>query len=121
TPGSYILHTQPNGGNQGNMAYQAVEVTGNHLDGIVLAAAPGTDIPGSIKIEDAAAPIELPNVNINLRATFPMGTAPRGKAGSDLRFTLKNVMPMHHIVNVSGVPETGFVNSIPYAGPDLTA
>ena len=121
TPGSYILHTQPNGGNQGNMAYQAVEVTGNHLDGIVLAAAPGTDIPGSIKIEDAAAPIELPNVNVNLRATFPMGNAPRGKAGSDLRFTLKNVMPMHYIVNVSGVPDTCFVKSIRYGGLDVPA
>jgi hypothetical protein len=120
-PGSYILHTQPNGPNQGNMAFQTIEVTGNHIDGIVLAASPGTDIPGSVKLEDATAPIEMPNLNINLRPTFPLGGAPRAKAAADLKFTLKNVAPMRYIISVSGVPETCYVKSIRYGGLDMPA
>jgi hypothetical protein len=119
TPGSYILHTEPRGGNQQMVAYLPVEVTGNHVDGVVLSVVPGSDIPFSVKMEDAKAPVALANVSVNLQPMFPMGGAPRAKAGDAGKAVLKNVVPMRYRVSVSGVPEGSFVKSLQYGGLDI--
>jgi hypothetical protein len=48
-----------------------------------------------------------------------IGGAPRAKAGSDLKFTLKSVAPMHYSVSVGGVPDNCFVKSIRYGGQEV--
>ena len=119
TPGSYILHTEPRGPNQPGMAYQTLEVR-NHVEGVVLSVAPGMEIPGSVKLEDAQSPIELPNVTVNLQPQIPIGAPPRAKAaGEGLKFALKNVAPVRYRVSVSGVPETCFVKAIRFGGVEV--
>jgi 5-hydroxyisourate hydrolase-like protein (transthyretin family) len=119
SPGSYIVHTEPRGGpNQSGMAYQALQVT-NHVDGVVLNVAPGMEISGSVKLEDAAAPIELTNVTVNLQPQIPIGPPPRAKADAGMKFTLRNVAPVRYRISVSGVPETCFVKAIRFGGVDV--
>ena len=81
--------------------------------------APGTDIPGSVKVEDSTKPVELPNLTVNLQPTLPVGMSPRAKAGEGMKFTLKNVPPLHYRVYVNGVPEGCFVKSIRYGGTEM--
>jgi protocatechuate 3,4-dioxygenase beta subunit len=117
-PGSYILFTQGGGANQ-PMGLLPVEVGRRHVDNVVLTVPAGADLPGSVKIEGAAAEMTAPNLSINLRPAIPMGAAPRAKAAADLTFTLKNVSPMHYSVNVSGLPDGCYVKSIRYAGQEV--
>ncbi len=118
-PGSYVVHAQLGNGNQGTVAFQEVQVSNNHVDGVVLTVAPGNDVPGAIKVEDAAAPLNTPNLSVFLRPSTPMGGAPRARVGDDLKFTLKNVAPLHYSISVSGVPDTCFVKSIRYGGQEV--
>ena len=114
--GSYILHAQIGNGNQQAVAFQEVNLTSQHLDGVVLSISGGNDLQGSIKIEDSTAPIPMPNLNLYLRPTLPVGVAPRAKVGDDLKFMLKNVMPLHYTVSVAGVPDSCYVKTIRFGG-----
>jgi hypothetical protein len=118
-PGSYILHTQPRGNNQQGIAYMPIEVVANHVDNVVLSPVPGSDVSGSVKVEDAGPSLQITNVSVNLQPSFPMGGAPRAKAGPDLKFTLKGVAPMHYRVYVNGLPEGCYIKSIRYGGIEV--
>jgi carboxypeptidase family protein len=114
--GSYILYAQMGGR---AMAYQPIEVRGNHVDNLVLNLATGGDVTGTLKVVDANGPIELPNVSVMLRPDAQFAGPPRGKVENGVA-TIKNVLPMHYTVMVSGVPETCFVKSIRYGGQEMT-
>jgi uncharacterized GH25 family protein len=116
SPGSYVLHAQMGNGNQQAVAFQEVQVGTQHIDGVVLAVAGGNDIPGTVKVEDATAAVPMPNLSVFLLPAIPIGAPARAKAADDLKFTLKNVPPLHYKVSVSGVPDTCFVKSIRYGG-----
>jgi hypothetical protein len=49
-----------------------------------------------------------------------VGAQFRAKAADGLKFTLKNVAPLHYRVYVNGVPEGCFVKSIRYGGTDVS-
>jgi hypothetical protein len=115
-PGSYVLHAQMGNGNQQAVAFQEVQVGTQHVEGVVLAVATGNDVPGTVKVEDATAPVAMPNLSVYLRPDLPIGAAGRAKAGDDQKFTIKNVAPLHYKVSVSGVPDTCYVKSIRYGG-----
>lgn len=120
--GQYLAHAQTQGGAQQQyVATAQVDVIGSHADGVVLRMATGGDVQGSIKVIEAAAPIETKNLQVSLRPVGFGGQAPRARAGEDLKFTLKSVPPIRYAVNVSGYPDTCFVKSIQYAGADVTA
>ena len=121
TPGSYVVHAQTGSNNQPAIAFQDVRVSNSHVDNLVLTVEPGNDVQGTVKIEDATAPVDVPNLSVFLRTSMPltMGGPPRGKAGSDLKFTLKSVAPLQYTVSVSGVPDNCFVKSIRYAGQEV--
>ena len=61
------------------MGLMPIEVGRRHLDNVVLTVPAGTDLPGSIKIEGAAAEMTAPNLSINLRPAVQMGAAPRSQ------------------------------------------
>jgi uncharacterized protein (DUF2141 family) len=117
-PGQYLAHAQTQMGGQQYMAVAPVDVIGNHVEGVVLNMAGGRDVQGSIKVVDAAAPAELPNVQVALRPVGFNGATPRARA-SDLKFTLKGVNSIRYTVNVSGFPDTYYVKSIQYGGADM--
>jgi protocatechuate 3,4-dioxygenase beta subunit len=116
--GSYIVYAQTGGG-QRAMAYQPIEVRGNHVDGLVLNLSTGGDVTATVKVVDATAPVDLPNVGVTLRPDAQFAGPPRGKLTEGV-VTIKNVLPMHYSVSVNGLPDTCFVKSIRYAGQDLT-
>src|SRR5262249_27541890 len=74
---------------------------------------------GSVKVLDAAAPVEIKNLSVNLRPVGFGGQAPRARVDEGLKFTLKSVPPIQYAVSVSGYPDTCFVKSIQYAGADV--
>jgi hypothetical protein len=118
-PGSYIAHAQFGGGQSQYMASQPVEVA-NHVEGMVLTLAGGSDVPGSIKLEDATTTVDLQKISVNLRPTgFMNGGAPRSKVGEDLKFTFKNVAPLSFAINVGGIPDNCYVKSIRYGGQEV--
>ncbi|SPE30945.1 conserved exported hypothetical protein [Candidatus Sulfopaludibacter sp. SbA6] len=123
TPGSYVLYAQPGNGIQPSVAYQDVLVS-NHVDGVVLTFAPGNDVQGTVKVEDATAPVNVSNLSVGLRTNtampaMPLLGAPRVKVGSDLKFTLRSVAPLHYTVSVAGAPDNCFVKSIKFGGQDV--
>lgn len=118
-PGSYVVHAQLGNGNQGTVAFQEVQVGNGHVDNLMLTVAPGNDVQGTIKVEGATAPVSAPNLSVFLRPSTPIGNAPRGKAGDDLRFVLKSVAPLHYAISVSGLPEGCYVKSIRYGGQEV--
>lgn len=128
TPGSYVLYAQPGNPGQPSVAFQDVLVSGNHVDGVVLTLAPGNDVQGTVKIEDATAPVNVANLSVGLRTNTvipvsagggPVAGASRVTVGSDLKFTLKNVAPLHYTVSVLGAPDNCFVKSIRFGGEEV--
>jgi uncharacterized surface anchored protein len=119
--GSYILHGQVQNGGQVWAAAQPLQVTGNHVDGIVLNLASGGDVQGIVKLTDATAPVDLGNVNVMLRPVGFNGLAPpRGRVGDDLKFTLKSVPPVKFAVTVNGYGNTCYLKSVQYNGSEVT-
>jgi hypothetical protein len=121
-PGSYFVFTQGGGGERGqqSIAFQPVEVQNRHVDGLVLAPAPGADVTGTVKMEDTNDPVDLSRVNVMLRPVnnAPVGGPPRGRVAEGA-FVLKGVAPLRYAVNVNGIPEGTFVKSIRYGGRDV--
>jgi hypothetical protein len=102
------------------VASQPVEVGGNHVEGLILTMSAGGDVQGTVKVEDATSPIDLSNVNVNLRPTgMNFGRVPRGKVGADARFVLNGVAPVPYAINAGGVPDNCYVKSIRYGGRDV--
>jgi hypothetical protein len=121
-PGSYTASARFTSGGQQYVASQPVEVGASHVDGLILTLASGGDIPGSIKVEGATAPVDLKNVSVSLRSVeFSAGGMPRVRAGEDLKFTFKNVPPARFTVNVGGAPDNCYVRSIRYGGREMPA
>jgi hypothetical protein len=120
-PGSYLLFAQMGNGPQAMIGTQPIDITSSHLDNLTLTLAPGADIQGSIKVVDSTAPVDLPNINVMLRASpmGMMGGPPRAKVADDKTFTLKNVPPVGFGVTVAGVPDTCYVKSIQYGGIEV--
>jgi protocatechuate 3,4-dioxygenase beta subunit len=122
TPGSYTAMARMGNGGQQLVGFQAVEVGRNHVDGLVLTLSGGIDIPGTLKVAESDAVVDLHNANVSLR---PLGvqfmSTPRAKVGDDGKFALKGVMTERFTINVSGVPDNCFVKSIQYAGQEVTA
>ncbi|MCP6769326.1 hypothetical protein NL529_31210, partial [Klebsiella pneumoniae] len=71
-----------------------VDVIGAHVDGVQLRPATGGDIQGSVKVVDAASPLELKNLQVSLRPVGFGAQAPRARVGDDLKFILKGVPPV---------------------------
>ena len=117
--GQYLAHAQTQAGGQQYVALAPVDVIGNHVDGLMLRLATGSDVQGSIKLVDAAAPIDLKNVQVMLRPAGFGGQAPRARPGDDLKFTLKSVPPIRYAVTVTGVPDGCYVKSVQYGGADV--
>ncbi len=120
-PGSYIAHARLGNGMPQLIAFQPVEVGHNHVDGVVLTMSGGIDIQGVVKVAESDAQVTMTNANVNLRPVgFLFGGGSRVKVGEDRKFTLRNVMPERFTVNFSGVPDNCFIQSIKYAGQEVT-
>ena len=120
--GSYILHAQTQGAAQMWAATLPVQVTGGHVDGLLVNLASGGDVQGVVKVVDATEAVDLKNLNVMLRAVGFAGAAPpRTKVGDDLKFTLKSVPPVQFAVAVSGYPNTCYLKSVQYNGRDVPA
>ena len=118
-PGSYTINVNLNGPTPMG-ASQALEIGANHVEGVVLAVTGGADVQGAIKVEDATAPVDLSNVNINLRPTgLNFGRVPRGKSDGDGRFVLNQVSPVPFAINVSGIPDNCYLKSVRYGGREV--
>jgi hypothetical protein len=106
-PGSYIAHAQYQNGGQQFVAAQPVDVTGSHVDGLVLTMLSGADVSGFVKVVDATAAVDVKNLSVMLRPVgFAGGGPPRAKVGEDSKFTLKSVPPIRYAVSVVGLPRT---------------
>jgi uncharacterized surface anchored protein len=121
--GMYILHAQSQGNGPMMAASMPVTVTGSHVDGVTLQLASGGDLQGTVKIVDTTTPVELKNLNVNLRPSanegFGFGQPARGKVSDDMKFTIKGVPPMKFTVQVSGIPNTCYLKSVTYGGRDI--
>jgi len=121
-PGQYTAVAQSRGPGGDSIGMQPLDVVGNHVEGLVLTLAAGSDVQGSVKVVDTAAPPELKNLNVILRPVGFSGSAPpRARVAADLTFTLKNVPPVRYAVSVNGLPETCYVKSVKYGGGEVTA
>jgi len=118
-PGSYTISANINGGGQ-LMASQPIEVGANHVDGLVLTLSAGADVAGVVKVEDATSPVDLSNMNVNLRPTaVNFGRVPRAKVGADSKFTLNAVAAVPFAIMVSGFPDTCYLKSMRYGGREV--
>ena len=120
--GSYILHAQTQGGAQLWAATMPVQVTGSHVEGLMVNLASGGDVQGTVKLVDATEAVDLKNLSVMLRAVGFAGAAPpRSRVGDDMKFTLKSVPPIKFAVSVSGYPNTCYLKSVQYNGRDVPA
>ena len=102
-------------GGQPLLATAPVEVGNNHVDGLVLTLSAGVDLGGTVRVVEPDAQVTLSNLNVFVRPVgFFMGGSGRAKVGDDLKFLVHNIAPMRFTVNVSGLPENRFVQSIKY-------
>jgi protocatechuate 3,4-dioxygenase beta subunit len=120
-PGSYTITANINGGGGSQLVVsQPLEVGGNHVDGLVLTLSAGADVQGSVKVEDATSPVDLSNVNVNLRPTsMSFGRVPRGKVGADSLFKLDQVPAVPFAINISGLPDNCYLKSVRYGGREV--
>jgi hypothetical protein len=120
TPGSYVLYVQWIDDGQQTVAYQTVEVGENHVDGLTVAVVPGHEVQGIVKVEQPDAPVALHGLWVSLSPAMdlPIGGA-RGTLNDDMKFTLKNVLPIRYRVDVSGTPQDCYVKSIHVRGQDV--
>jgi hypothetical protein len=120
-PGSYVATARFGGANQQLLAMAPLEVGNNHVQGLVLTLSPGVDVTGSVTLAEKDAQVAFPNLSVFVRPVgFNMGGSGRGKVGEDHKFAVKNVAQMRFTANVSGLPDTCFVQSIKYGGQEVT-
>jgi protocatechuate 3,4-dioxygenase beta subunit len=120
-PGSYIAHAQLRNSNGMLIGMQAVDIGNTHMDGLVLTLSGGFDLQGVVKVAESEAQVDVSNVNLNLRPVgFVFGGASRAKVGEGNKFVLKGVMPQKFTVSAQNLPEGCFVQSIRYAGQEVT-
>jgi protocatechuate 3,4-dioxygenase beta subunit len=121
-PGSYTVVAQAGGrGQESSLAFQPIEVQNRHVDGVVLSPAPGADVTGTVKVEDASGPVDVSRLNVTLQSNATQfGPPPRGKV-ADGAFVLRGVAPLRYQVRVSGLPEGCYVKSISYGGREAPA
>jgi len=119
-PGTYLIQAQLGNGPQMVVAFQEIQVANRHVDGLMLSITPGNEVPGTVKMEGATTPIDMPNLQVFLRPALRLpGVSPRGKVDADLKFVLPNVLPVRYMVMVSGVPDSCYVKSIQFGGQDV--
>jgi hypothetical protein len=120
-PGSYVAYAQIGDRQQQQVAMQLVEVQNRHLDNVMLTPAPGADVTGTVKIEDASGAVDVSRLNITLSSpAMQMGPPPRGRV-TDGAFVMKGVAPLNYRVSVSGLPEGSYLKSISYGGREVPA
>jgi uncharacterized surface anchored protein len=91
------------------------------VDGVMLAPSPGADVTGTVKVEDAAAAVDVSRLNVTLSsAAMQFGPPPRGRVADGV-FSMKGVAPLRYRVNVSGMPEGSYLKSVSYGGREIPA
>jgi protocatechuate 3,4-dioxygenase beta subunit len=125
-PGSYFIGATwvaENG--QRFSASQPVLVRGSDIAGLILDLTPASEIRGTLKLEDAAAPVDLRNLAVDarpVRLVLSNDNPPGGnKVGDDLRFSLRIPAAPFVLfrVEVTHLPGNCYVKSIRYGGQDL--
>jgi hypothetical protein len=122
--GSYTLHAQSQAGGQTYAAVLPVQVTGSHVEGLVLNLTTGGDLQGVVKLIDATTPIDLKNVSVMLRPVgiLNIGGAPqRARVDDSLKFIIKGVPPIKFAASVLGIPVGCYLKSVQFGGRDLTS
>ena len=120
-PGSYVAFAQFGDRQQQQIAMQPVEVQNRHVDNVMLAPAPGADVTGTVKVEDASGAVDVSRLNVTLSSpASQFGPPPRGKV-ADGAFVMKGVAPLRYEVRVSGLPEGSYLKSISYGGREVPA
>jgi hypothetical protein len=125
-PGEYTVTAQARTGAQLWTASEPLIVTGTNVDGLRLTLSEAATIHGTVKVVDAAPPPQLKNVSIRL--VTPLVTPGQvGNPGAtslvrdDMQFTLMNVPPLRQTVEVSGIPQSCYVQSTRYGGAEIPA
>ena len=113
-PGAYLLSSSGQDGMPSGVM-QPVQVTDQHVEGIVLQLGGGGDLPGVVTVE-GKDPVDLKSIQVVLESTDMMLVRPKVPVGEDGKFTLKGVAPGRYLVRVSGGPETLYLKSVRF-GP----
>jgi hypothetical protein len=121
-PGSYVLYGMSGGrgGGQETLALQSIDVQNRHIDNIVLTPAPGVDVQGTVKVDDAhGGTVDLTKLTVVVRPTVDMGRPARGKANAAGAFVLSGVVPLKYTLDVNGMPDGCYLKSITYGGREV--
>jgi hypothetical protein len=101
------------------LARQTVVAADRNVDGVVMSMVPAGKIHGQIRIEDAATRPDLSKLRVELSTSGIYGVDPAAVA-ENLSFVLRDVVPAHFEVNLSGVPDSCFVKSIRYGSEEIS-
>jgi hypothetical protein len=121
-PGSYLLSATGPDGLTSVGSLRPIEVTDQHIEGLILENAAGGELSGVVAVEGASKEkVNLKEIKVVLASSEIMSISPpMATAGEDGKFTFKNVAPDHYRVNVQGGPETAYVKAVKFGSVDAT-
>ncbi|MCX6630096.1 MAG: carboxypeptidase-like regulatory domain-containing protein, partial [Candidatus Solibacter sp.] len=112
-PGSYLLNATGTDGLAQVGTMRPVTVTDQHIDGLILGAEAGGELPGSVAIEGATKEkVNLKEIKVVLASTEILNVSPpQASVGEDGKFSFKSVAPDHYLVSVQSGAETLYTKS----------
>jgi hypothetical protein len=133
-PGAYIIRANPvrnmNGETSSTLvASQAVTVSDQSIDNLVVPLASGIEIAGTIKIEGAAsqapgqqastAALRRPGISL-LPSEGIAFNSPSAESKDDGAFQIRDVAPEKYHVSVFNLPDGAYVKSIRFGGQEVS-
>ena len=116
-PGSYLLSAT--GTDMVTIgAVRPLQVTDQHIEGIVLEAGAGGDLPGTLTVE-SKDPVDLKDLQVTLEPIDVVSLGLKAPVAEDGKFTLKNVTPGRYRVNFNNDPPTSYVLSMRHGTTDI--
>jgi hypothetical protein len=119
--GSYTLMAVQGGPDRrgSSPVLMPVDVRNGNLEGVTVTIGPGQTFAGIVAVDGTERPA-LTSTSISLVSPLPipMGS-PSARVQTDGSFKLDGVQPGKYIVNVSGVPAGGYVQSIKAGSQDI--
>jgi hypothetical protein len=115
TPGSYVVTAMLNDGTTSRIGRIPVEVGNSNLEGLNVVIGPGLSIPGRVRSDPDAPPVDLTNVRFTLqvREAISMmfsGVGP-ARIDPDGAFEFKNVPPERYNLAAHSLPSGAYIKS----------
>jgi protocatechuate 3,4-dioxygenase beta subunit len=121
-PGAYTLSAQAQQDKTSYSAHQQLEVSGSHIENVVLNLSPGSEMEGQLRFEGQKPP-SLTEIQIQLDDPEPsrtrFGATPGGEVREDGSFTLSHVGSEIYRVRAHGLAAGYYLKSVRIGDDEL--